>query len=183
LRLSPFVQNFYNRGCSKRSVQQGRRAVGARSVHGVREHDDGPRTPLAAFFNSPIKKRHHFLGTVRGSVFGTMASLPITSFFKEAELIVWSSGLCQDQGHSLVGLVCHNLFTAVTFLLQNHQRRYLLIFIARTLPKTNIEKTQKMYTILDKPPWWNQKILFITDPFVRNPTKLSRMLKKGVSLR
>ena len=30
------------RGCSKRPVQQGRRFVGARSVHKVREHDNGP---------------------------------------------------------------------------------------------------------------------------------------------
>ena len=38
----------------KKVVQQGRRDFGARSVHGVREHDKGPRTQLAAFFNIPI---------------------------------------------------------------------------------------------------------------------------------
>ncbi len=69
-------------------------------------------------------------------------------------------------------LVRHNLFTAVVFFLQNQQGKRLLIFIAKTLPETNIEKTQKMYTILDKPPWWNQTILFTADPFVHNPTKL-----------
>ena len=36
-------------------VQQGRRAFGARSVHGVREHAKSPRTQLAAFFNIPRK--------------------------------------------------------------------------------------------------------------------------------
>jgi len=40
-------------GMFKKTVQQGRRDFGARSVHGVREHDKGPRTPLAAFFNIP----------------------------------------------------------------------------------------------------------------------------------
>ncbi|MEC4673101.1 MAG: hypothetical protein VST68_02815 [Nitrospirota bacterium] len=40
--------------CSKRPVQQGRRPFDARSVHGVREHDKGPRTPLADFFNRPV---------------------------------------------------------------------------------------------------------------------------------
>ena len=44
-------------GCSKRSVQQGRRAVGVRSVHGVREYVNGPRTPLAAFFNILLTHR------------------------------------------------------------------------------------------------------------------------------
>ncbi len=39
----------------KKVVQQGRRAFGARSVHGVREHDKGSRTQLAAFFNIPLK--------------------------------------------------------------------------------------------------------------------------------
>ena len=42
-----------NLGCSKKSAQQGRRVVDARSVHAVREHDNGPRTLLPAFFNSP----------------------------------------------------------------------------------------------------------------------------------
>jgi len=42
-------------GMFKKVVRQGRRAFGARSVHGVREHDKGPRTQLAAFFNIPIK--------------------------------------------------------------------------------------------------------------------------------
>ena len=35
----------------KEAVQQGRRAFGARSVHGVREYAKSPRTQLAAFFN------------------------------------------------------------------------------------------------------------------------------------
>ena len=49
----PTSTNLTRKGdCSKRPVQQGRRAVGARSVHGVREHDNRPRTPLADFFNS-----------------------------------------------------------------------------------------------------------------------------------
>lgn len=36
-------------GMLQRPVRQGRRNVGARSVHGVREHDNGPRTPPAGF--------------------------------------------------------------------------------------------------------------------------------------
>ncbi|MEC4674790.1 MAG: hypothetical protein VST68_11430 [Nitrospirota bacterium] len=53
-------------GFSKRLVQQGRRTVGARSVHAVCERkpreerqacepegDNGPRTPLADFFKAP----------------------------------------------------------------------------------------------------------------------------------
>ncbi len=40
---------------SEGAVQQGRRAFGARSVHGVREHAKSPRTQLAAFFNLPRK--------------------------------------------------------------------------------------------------------------------------------
>ena len=39
----------------KEAVQQGRRAFGARSVHGVREHAKSPRTQLAAFLNIPRK--------------------------------------------------------------------------------------------------------------------------------
>ena len=39
----------------KKAVQQGRRAFGARSVHGVREHAKSPRTQLAAFLNIPRK--------------------------------------------------------------------------------------------------------------------------------
>ena len=39
----------------KKAVQQGRRAFGARSVHGVREHAKSLRTRLAAFFNIPRK--------------------------------------------------------------------------------------------------------------------------------
>ena len=35
-------------------VQQGRRGFGARSVHGVREDDKDPRTPLADLFNRTI---------------------------------------------------------------------------------------------------------------------------------
>jgi len=45
------------RECSKKSVQQGRSPFDARSVHGVREHGKRARTPLAAFFNIPIRKR------------------------------------------------------------------------------------------------------------------------------
>jgi len=40
-------------GLLKKAVQQGRRGFGARSVHGVREDDKAPRTPLAAFCNKP----------------------------------------------------------------------------------------------------------------------------------
>jgi hypothetical protein len=43
------------RGRLKKAVQQGRRAFGARSVHGVREHAKSPRTQLAAFSNIPRK--------------------------------------------------------------------------------------------------------------------------------
>jgi len=43
------------RGMFKKAVQQGRRAFGARSVHGVREHAKSLRTQLAAFFNIPRK--------------------------------------------------------------------------------------------------------------------------------
>ncbi len=43
------------RGRLKKAVQQGRRAFGARSVHGVREHAKSRRTQLAAFFNIPRK--------------------------------------------------------------------------------------------------------------------------------
>jgi hypothetical protein len=43
------------RECSKKSVQQGRSPFDARSVHPVREHGKRARTPLAAFFNIPIK--------------------------------------------------------------------------------------------------------------------------------
>jgi hypothetical protein len=45
------------RECSKKSVQQGRSHFDARSVHGVREHGKMARTPLAAFFNIPIRKK------------------------------------------------------------------------------------------------------------------------------
>jgi len=45
------------RGMFKKVVQQGRRALGARSVRGVREHAKSPRTQLAAFFNIPRKGR------------------------------------------------------------------------------------------------------------------------------
>ena len=41
-------------GCSKKLVQQGSRPVVARSVHGVREHDNRPRTPLANFLRIPL---------------------------------------------------------------------------------------------------------------------------------
>ena len=43
------------RGRLKKGVQQGRRALGARSVHAVREHAKSPRTQLAVFFNLPRK--------------------------------------------------------------------------------------------------------------------------------
>jgi hypothetical protein len=42
------------RESSKRPVQQGRRLFGERSV----EHDKGPRTPLADFFNTPHLEEH-----------------------------------------------------------------------------------------------------------------------------
>ena len=42
-------------GMFKKVVQQGRRALGARSVRGVRAHAKSPRTQLAAFFNIPRK--------------------------------------------------------------------------------------------------------------------------------
>jgi len=41
----------------RRQVQQGRSLFGARSVHSVREHGKRARTPLAAFFNIPIRQR------------------------------------------------------------------------------------------------------------------------------
>ncbi len=40
-------------GVFKKAVQQGCRPFGAWSVHGVREHDKGPRTPRVDFFNPP----------------------------------------------------------------------------------------------------------------------------------
>ncbi|MEC4675212.1 MAG: hypothetical protein VST68_13565 [Nitrospirota bacterium] len=40
---------------SKKFVQQGRSQFGARSVLPVREHGTLARTPLAAFFNIPIR--------------------------------------------------------------------------------------------------------------------------------
>ncbi len=51
------------RGCSKKSVQsrpevsrrEGRSPFCARSVRALREHGKRARTPLAAFFNRPIK--------------------------------------------------------------------------------------------------------------------------------
>jgi len=43
------------RGMFKKAVQQGRRAFGEWSVHGVREHAQSPRTQLGAFFNIPRK--------------------------------------------------------------------------------------------------------------------------------
>ena len=52
------------RECSKKSVQQGRSYVDARSVLSVREHGNIARTPLAAFFNIPMEefKKPHRLG-------------------------------------------------------------------------------------------------------------------------
>jgi hypothetical protein len=43
------------RECSKNVAQQGRSHFDARSVLSVREHDKMARTPLAAFFNIPMK--------------------------------------------------------------------------------------------------------------------------------
>jgi len=43
------------RECSKKFVQQGRSLFDARSVQFVREHGKRARTPLAAFFNIPIR--------------------------------------------------------------------------------------------------------------------------------
>jgi hypothetical protein len=40
---------------SKKSVQQGRSHFDARSVGVIREHGKMARTPLAAFFNRPIR--------------------------------------------------------------------------------------------------------------------------------
>jgi len=54
------------RGMFKKAVQQGRRAFGARGVHGVREHAKNPRTQLAAFFNLP-RKGSEDLGTSSAS--------------------------------------------------------------------------------------------------------------------
>ncbi len=48
--LSAFVATSAKEA-RRSQVQHGRRAVGGRSVHGVREYDNGPRTPLADFFN------------------------------------------------------------------------------------------------------------------------------------
>jgi hypothetical protein len=44
------------RACSKKSVQQGHRLFGERSVHFVREYGKWARTPLAAFFNMPTRE-------------------------------------------------------------------------------------------------------------------------------
>ena len=43
------------RGMFKKTVQQGHRDFGTRSVHGVREHAKSPGTQLAAFLNIPRK--------------------------------------------------------------------------------------------------------------------------------
>ena len=51
--LANFMNHHKQWACSKRPAQQGRRGFGARSVHGVREDDKGPGTPLADFFNRP----------------------------------------------------------------------------------------------------------------------------------
>jgi hypothetical protein len=42
--------------CSKKSVQQGRSPLDERSLPSVREHGKMARTPLAAFFNIPIRR-------------------------------------------------------------------------------------------------------------------------------
>ncbi|MEC4674364.1 MAG: hypothetical protein VST68_09255 [Nitrospirota bacterium] len=70
--LHTFMNHHKQWACSKRPVispaltqgrqdalfhGQGRRLVGARSVLGVREHDNGPRTPLADFFTGPFRWR------------------------------------------------------------------------------------------------------------------------------
>jgi len=49
------VQKACPRGGGE-SVQQGRSPFGARSALPVREHGKMARTPLAAFFNIPIKE-------------------------------------------------------------------------------------------------------------------------------
>jgi len=56
------------RGRLKKAVQQGRRAFGARSVHGVREHAKSPRTQLAAFFNIPRKGSEDLAGSSTSAV-------------------------------------------------------------------------------------------------------------------
>jgi hypothetical protein len=45
------------RECSKKSAQQGRSHIDAQSVHGVREQGKMGRTPLAAFFNIPLREK------------------------------------------------------------------------------------------------------------------------------
>jgi len=50
------------RECSKKSAQQGRSPFDARSVHPVREHGKMARTPLAAFFNIPLKETEGEVG-------------------------------------------------------------------------------------------------------------------------
>ncbi len=49
------------RDCSKKSVQQGHSYFDARSIQRVREHGKMARTPLAAFFNIPIKEYPAFV--------------------------------------------------------------------------------------------------------------------------
>jgi hypothetical protein len=45
------------RECSKKSAQQGRSHFGYAGRTGVREHGKMARTPLAAFFNIPLREK------------------------------------------------------------------------------------------------------------------------------
>jgi len=94
--------NHHKQGaCPKRPVQQGRRTpglrsqrplrqnrLGARSVYGVREDDKDPRTPLADFFNRPVK----YLGWLLcfGAVgFPLLAPIPARSGHVQSALDEW----------------------------------------------------------------------------------------------
>ena len=50
-------QDHNERECSKKFVQQGRSPFDARSVLSVREPGKMARTPVAAFFNIPMKNQ------------------------------------------------------------------------------------------------------------------------------
>ncbi len=52
--IDPQARCMRHRGGSKKFVQQGRSHFCAQSVLPVREHGKMARTPLAAFFNSPL---------------------------------------------------------------------------------------------------------------------------------
>jgi len=94
--------NHHKQGaCPKRPVQQGRRTpglqsqrplrqsrLGDRSVYGVREDDKDPRTPLADFFNRPVK----YLGWLLcfGAVgFPLLAPIPARSGHVQSALDEW----------------------------------------------------------------------------------------------